>query len=45
MLQCYSVIIYQSIIAPGHEKEVVYGLNVIDKSYIYQLMSNIQIWR
>ena len=25
------------------EKEVVYGINVIDKSYIYQLMSIVQI--
>ena len=45
MLQCYSGIIYQDITAPGNGKEVVYGLNDIDKHYIYiyELMSNIQI--
>ena len=35
MLQCYSVIIDQGINAPGHGKEVVYGINAVDKSYIY----------
>ena len=43
MLQCYSVIIDQGISAPGHDKEVVYGINAIDKRYIYQLMSNVQL--
>ena len=33
--QCYSIIIDQDISAPGHEKEVVGGLNVIYKRYIY----------
>ena len=41
--QCYSVIIDQGISAPGHGKEVVDGLNDIDKRYIYQLMSNVQL--
>ena len=41
MSQCYSVIIYQGISAPGHGKEVVDGINDVDKSYIYQLMSNV----
>ena len=43
MFQCYSVIIDRSISAPGYEKEVVNGLNEIDKRYIYQLMSNFQL--
>ena len=43
MLQCYSVIIDQGIIAPGHGKEVVDGLNAIDKCYIYNLMYKVQI--
>ena len=29
--------------APGHGKEVVYGLNAIYKRYMYQLMSTVQI--
>ena len=43
MSQCYSVINYQYISAPGNGKEVVYGLNAIYKRYIYQLMSNFQL--
>ena len=43
MSQYYSVIIDQAISAPGHYKEVVDGLNAVDKSYIYQLMSNVQL--
>ena len=41
--QCYWVIISIIISAPGHGKEVVCGLNSIDKRYIYQLMSNGQL--
>ena len=41
--QFYSVIIDQGISAPGNIKEVVDGLNAVDKSYIYQLMYNVQI--
>ena len=29
--------------APGHGKEVVDGLNAIDKRFVYQLMSNVQL--
>ena len=29
--------------APGHGKEVVYGLNYVDKRYIYQLMFTFQL--
>ena len=43
MSQCYSVIIDRGINAPGHVKEVLDGLNVIDRRYIYQLMSNVQL--
>ena len=43
MLQCYSIIIDRVISAPGHGKEVVGGLNAIDKRYIYQLLSNVQL--
>ena len=43
MSQCYSIIIDRGISAPGHGKEVVDGLNAVDKRYIYQLMSTVQI--
>ena len=43
MFHCYSFIIDQGIIATGHGKEVVDGLNDVDKRYIYQLMSNVQL--
>ena len=43
MSQYYSVIIDLGITAPGHGKEVVYGINAIDNCYIYQLMSNVQL--
>ena len=43
MLLCYSVIIDNGISEIGHGKEVVDGLNVIYRRYIYQLMSNVQI--
>ena len=43
MSQGYSMIIDQGISAPGHRKEVVDGLNAVDKRYIYQLMSKVQL--
>ena len=43
MSQCYSIIIDWGIISPGHDKEVVEGINATDKLYIYQLMSNVQL--
>ena len=43
MSQCYSIIIDLGISAPGHVKEVVYGLNAVDKHYIYQLMYNVRL--
>ena len=41
--QRHSIIIYWYISAPSHAKDMVGGLNSIDKLYIYQLMSNIQL--
>ena len=38
MSQCYSVIIGRGISAPGHGKELLDGINAVDKRYIYQLM-------
>ena len=43
MYQCYSVIIDQGISAPGYGKEFVDILNAVDKRYIYQLISNVQL--
>ena len=43
MSQCYSIIIDRGISAPGHVKEVVDGINAVDKRYIYQLMSTVQL--
>ena len=41
--QSHSIIIDLGISAPGHGKEVVDGLNAIEKLYMYQLMSNVQL--
>ena len=41
--QIYSIIIDRGISAPGHGKEVFDGFNDFDKSYIYQLMSKVQL--
>ena len=38
-----SIIIDLGIIAPEHGKEVPNGLNTFDKTYIYQLMSKVQL--
>ena len=43
MSQSYSVITDQGISAPGNDKEVVDGLNAVDKRYIYQLIFNGQL--
>ena len=42
-IQCYSIIIDRVINVPGNGKEVVDGLNAVDKRYIYQLMSTAQL--
>ena len=43
MFQSFSVIIDRRISVPGHGKEVLDGLNAVDKHYIYQLMSTVQL--
>ena len=43
MSQTYSIIIDQRISEPGHGKEIVDELNSVDKRYIYQLMSKVQL--
>ena len=43
MSKTYSIIIDRGISAPGHGKEVVDGLNAVNKRYIYQLMSKVQL--
>ena len=43
MSQNYSIIIDRGISAPGHGKEVVDGLNAVDKRYIYQFMPKVQL--
>ena len=42
---CYLIILDRGISAPEHVKQVVDGINDIDKIniYIYQLMSNVQL--
>ena len=41
--QAFSVIIDLDISAPGHGREVVDGLNAIDKSFLFPLMSTVQL--
>ena len=43
MSKTYSIIIDCGISSPGHGKEVVDGINAVDKCYIYQLMSKVQL--
>ena len=43
MSQCYSIVIDRGISAPGYGKEVVDGINSVDKRYIYKLMSTVQL--
>ena len=43
MYQCYSIIIYQGINEHGHGKEVVDGINDVDKRYIYQFMYTVKL--
>ena len=43
MSQTYSIIFDRVISAPGHGKEVVDGLNAVDRRYIYQFMSKVQL--
>ena len=41
--QRHSIIIDWGISETGHGKDLVDGLNDIDKQYMYQLMSNFQL--
>ena len=41
--QRHSIIFDQAISEPGYGKEVVDGINAIDKRYMYQLMSTVQL--
>ena len=41
--QRHPVKIYWCISAPEHGNDVIDGINAIDKRYIYQLMSNVQL--
>ena len=43
MPQCYYIRTDRGISEPGHGKEVVYVLNAVGKSYIYQLMSTVKL--
>ena len=43
MAQCYSIITNWGIIEPEYIKEVVDGLNDVDKRYIYQLLYTVQL--
>ena len=45
MSQCYYIIVDQGISATVNVKEILYGLNAVDKRYIYmyQLMSNVKL--
>ena len=43
MSHFYSIIIDRCISAPGNEKEVLDGINDVDKHYIYQLRSTVQL--
>ena len=38
-----SIIFDRGISAPGHGKEVVYGINYIDKCYMFQLIYTVQL--
>ena len=41
--QCYSIIIDWGISEPGNSKDVVNGMNAIDKLSLYKLMYNVQL--
>ena len=41
--QCYSIIIDWWISAPGNGKEVLDGINAVDKQYIYQFIPTFQL--
>ena len=41
--QRHSIIFDRGISAPGHGKEVVYGINYIDRCYMFQLIYTVQL--
>ena len=41
--QCHSIITDRGISEPGNGEYAVYGINAIDKRYVYQLRSNVQL--
>ena len=41
--QAFSVIIDHGISAPGHGREVVDSLNAIEKVFLFQLISTVQL--
>ena len=41
--QAFYVIINRGIISPVHDREVVYFLNAIEKSFIFQLMLTVKM--
>ena len=41
--QSKSIIIDRGMSAPGYGKEVADGLNIIEKRFMYQLMSNVKL--
>ena len=43
LLQAFSVIIYRGISATGHGREVIDGPNSNYKSFLFQLMSTVQL--
>ena len=43
MPQGYYIIIDRGISAPGNGKEVVNGINTVDKRYIYKFISTLQL--
>ena len=43
MSQAFNIIIELGIIAPGHGREVVYGINATDKRFIFHLMDTVEL--
>ena len=41
--QSYKIIIDHGISAPGHGREVVYGMNSTDKNFIFNIMATFQL--
>ena len=43
LLHAYQITIDRAVGAPGHGKDVVDGLNAVDKNYLFKLMSRIKV--